>query len=48
MFKNSSISTKKILHYLLGEKNEHPITQEGLKEYGFQKIYEAYDEKKLR
>jgi hypothetical protein len=25
-FKSSSISTKKILHYLLGEKNEHPIT----------------------
>jgi hypothetical protein len=27
IFKNSPISTKKILHYLLGEKNEHPISE---------------------
>lgn len=44
-FKNSSISTKKVLHYLLGEKNEHKITEQGIKEYGLQKIYEAYGEK---
>lgn len=42
-FKNSTVSTKKILHFLLGEKNEHPISEEGLKEYGLLKIYEAYD-----
>lgn len=47
-FKNSTVSTKKILHYLLGEKNEHPITEAGLKEYGLHKIYEAYGERTLR
>ena len=31
------------MHYLLGEKNEHPITEAGLKEYGLLKIYESYD-----
>jgi hypothetical protein len=31
IFKNSSISTKKILHFLLGEKNEHRITEEGIR-----------------
>jgi hypothetical protein len=38
-FKNSNVSTKKILHFLLGEKNEHAISDEGLKEYGLLKIY---------
>jgi hypothetical protein len=45
IFKNSTVSTKKILHYLLGEKNEHRITEQGIKEYGLQKIYEAYGER---
>ena len=30
-FKASTISTKKVLHFLLGEKNEHAITDNGLK-----------------
>jgi hypothetical protein len=30
-FKSSHISTKKLLHYLLGELNEHKITEAGLK-----------------
>ena len=30
-FKNSNVSTKKVLHFLLGEKNEHPITEASLK-----------------
>lgn len=47
-FQASSVSTKKVLHYLLGEKNEHRITEQGLKECGFQKIYEAHDEETLR
>jgi hypothetical protein len=47
-FKNSTVSTKKILHYLLGERNEHPITEGGLKEYGLHKIYEAYGERTVR
>jgi hypothetical protein len=37
-FQQSSYSTKKILHYLLGEKNEHKVTNEGLREYGLYKI----------
>ena len=36
------------MHYLLGEKNEHPITEAGLKEYGLLKIYEAYDLETMR
>ena len=39
-FKQSAISTKKVLHYLLGAKNEHKITEAGLKEFGFHKIYD--------
>ena len=42
-FKNSSVSTKKVLHFLLGEKNEHRITEAGLKEYSLHKTYDAYD-----
>jgi hypothetical protein len=33
---------------LLGEKNEHRITEHGIKEYGLHKIYEAYGEKLVR
>ena len=47
-FKNSSVSTKKVLHFLLGEKNEHPITDHNLKEYGLLKIYDAYDRETMR
>lgn len=47
-FKNSTVSTKKILHYLLGERNEHPINEAGLKEYGLTKIYDAYGEQTMR
>lgn len=39
-FKQSAISTKKVLHYLLGAKNEHKITEAGLKEFGLHKIYD--------
>ena len=39
-FKSTSVSTKKILHYLLGERNEHKVTEAGLKEYGLSKIYQ--------
>lgn len=47
-FKNSSVSTKKVLHFLLGEKNEHPITDAALKEYGLLKTYDAYDPETMR
>ena len=47
-FKNSSVSTKKILHFLLGEKNEHKITDQGLRDYGMSKIHELYGEKVMR
>ena len=47
-FQASSVSTKKVLHYLLGEKNEHKITEQGLKECHLLKIYEAHDEETLR
>lgn len=32
----------------MGEKNEHPITQAGLKECGLLRVYEAFDEETLR
>jgi len=47
-FQASSVATKKVLHYLLGEKNEHRITEQGIKECGLHKIYEAHDEDTLR
>ena len=47
-FQASSVSTKKVLHYLLGEKNEHKINEQGLKECHLHKIYEAHDEESLR
>ena len=48
VFKNSSNSTKKILHFLLGERNEHKITEAGLKEVGLHKVYEEFGEKVMR
>lgn len=48
MFKQSAISTKKALHYLLGERNEHKITDGGLKEFGLLKIYEEHSEKVMK
>jgi hypothetical protein len=30
-----------MLHYILGEKNEHSINDEFLEKYGFREIYEA-------
>ena len=48
IFKNSSVSTKKILHYLLGERNQHKITEDGIKQYGLQKIFETHGERLMR
>jgi hypothetical protein len=48
VFKNSSNSTKKILHFLLGERNEHKITEAGLKEVGLHRVYEEFGEKVMR
>jgi hypothetical protein len=31
-----------MLHYILGEKNEHSINVKLLDRYGFREIYEAY------
>ena len=39
-FRQSATSTKKVLHFLLGEHNEHKITEAGLKEFGLNKIYD--------
>jgi hypothetical protein len=47
-FSHSPISTKKVLHYIFGERNEHKITEEGLKECGFSKVYDEYSEKVMR
>jgi len=44
-FRQSAVSTKKILHYLLGEHNEHSITEAGLKTFGLHKIYEEAGER---
>lgn len=48
VFKQSNFSTKKILHFLLGEQNEHKVTEGGLKEYGLLKVYEEYGEEVMR
>ena len=47
-FSQSKICTKKILHFLLGDKNEHKITIEDLRQFGFAKIYDSYGEKLVR
>jgi hypothetical protein len=47
-FKNSSASTKKILHFLLGEENEHKITEEGIRGCGLHKIYDANPEETMK
>ena len=47
-FKNSTVSNKKVLHFLLGERNEHAITEEGLIEYGLHKIYESHTGETMR
>ena len=31
-----------MLHYILGEKNEHSINTKLLDRYGFREVYEAY------
>ena len=38
-FRKSKNTTKKVLHYLLGEENEHKINVQGLKEFGLYKLY---------
>jgi hypothetical protein len=47
-FSNSAVSTKKVLHYIFGERNEHKITEGGLKECGFHKVYEEYGDKVMK
>jgi len=37
-----------MLHYFLGDNNEHKITKEGLKEYGLTKINEVYGENLMK
>lgn len=38
----SEVKTKKILHYVFNDKNEHPIKDEDLKAYDFWEIYSIY------
>lgn len=47
-FSQSKICTKKILHFLLGDRNEHQITNEDLRQFGFAKIYETFGDKVTR
>lgn len=35
IFKESNVTAKKMLHYILGEKNEHTINVKLLDKYGF-------------
>lgn len=48
IFSSSKVCTKKVLHFLLGDKNEHQTTAEDLREFGFSKLYEHYGEKVIR
>lgn len=47
-FSLSKICTKKVLHFLLGDRNEHQITAEDLREFGLTKIYDSFGEKVIR
>lgn len=47
-FSLSKICTKKVLHFLLGDRNEHQITAEDLREFGLAKIYDSFGEKVIR
>ncbi len=44
IFKDSTVTAKKMLHYILGQKNEHVINFKLLQKYGFREIYQAYPE----
>ncbi len=44
IFKESTVTAKKMLHYILGEKNEHSINFKLLDKYGFRDVYEEYPE----
>ena len=37
------IKTKKILHFVFNEKNEHSVTEAELKAYGLLDVYHSYD-----
>lgn len=37
------IKTKKILHFVFNEKNEHAVTEAELKNYGLLDVYQLYD-----
>ena len=47
-FKKSNCCNKKILHFLLGENNEHPITTSSLKKFDLLAIYQQEHEDILR
>lgn len=47
-FSQSKICTKKVLHFLLGDRNEHQITNEDLRQFGFAKIYDSCGDKVVR
>jgi len=40
VFRSSTVCTKKILHYLLGDENEHKVNDQGLKKVGLKKIFD--------
>lgn len=42
IFKESTVTAKKMLHYILGEKNEHSINLKLLEKYGFREVYEEH------
>ena len=48
VFSSSKICTKKVLHFLLGDHNEHKTTAEDLRVFGFSKLYDHYGERIIR
>ena len=48
IFKKSSSNTKKTLHFLMGQKNEHPITDANLKECHLYHLYHQKGEDTMR
>ena len=47
-FKKSPCLKKKILHYVLGDKNEYEVTAAGLKETSLKEVYAHFDHETLR
>lgn len=47
IFKKSKCHIKKILHFMLGAKNEHQISSSALRSFGLFRVYQEFDEATL-